>query len=324
MKKCLPIEEIKEIIFGQIFYPNFVKKRYKRVQNNQTTENIISNPINEINEEKSLFDYSNFLYLEFEGNKLLNVSNLKNGDILSLKLSEDIFNEIKSFPKKNIDILIKFENELIGRFPMSKKGLPYKKFKKLFNTQNYSNIIEPKDDDVSYSINFIPLGNVIGAGGDSYGGLMFIDPSNSNIKQLSLSKEAPKWRVISEGLNIFGKCENPDCEAFNKEVIFRALKDKKSLPENGMIFNMLENVENIRCPICNEIIEPETCGFFKCEYQFIGKKIENRKVMNYDSKTRETKGNKMDYLEQKGKKKVKWTELKIYVLPIQKIKYELQ
>ena len=46
--------------------------------------------------------------------------------------------------------------------------------------------------------------------------------------------------------------------------------------------------------------------------------------MNYDSKTMETKENKMDYLEQKGKKKVKWTELKIYVLPIQKIKYELQ
>ena len=73
----LPIEEIKDIIFGQIFYPNFVKKRYKRVQKNQTTENIISNPINEINEEKSLFDYSNFLYLEFKGKKLFNASNLK-------------------------------------------------------------------------------------------------------------------------------------------------------------------------------------------------------------------------------------------------------
>ena len=93
----LPIEEIKEIIFGQIFYPNFVKKKYKRVQKNQTTENVISNPINELNKEQSLFVYSNFLYLEFEGKKLLNLSNLKNGDILSLKLSEDLFNEMKSF-----------------------------------------------------------------------------------------------------------------------------------------------------------------------------------------------------------------------------------
>ena len=316
----LPIEEIKEIIFGQIFYPNFVKKTYKRVLKNQTTENVISNPINEINEEKSLFNYSNFLYLEFKGNKLSYLSKLKEGDILSLKLSEDIYNEISTFPKDR-QITIKLDNNLLGCFAMSRKGLPYNKFKKLFNNKKYYNSYLEKDDAISYSFNFIPLGQYMGAGGDSYGGLMFIDPSNSNIKQLSLSKEAPKWRVISEGLNIFGICENPKCEANKKQVIFRALKGNRHLPEKGMIFDMLENVENIKCPICNEIIEPETCGFFECEYQFIGKKIEDRKVVKYDSKTRETKGNKMDYLEQKGEKKVKWTELKIYVLPIQKIKY---
>ena len=318
----LPIEEIKEIIFGQIFYPNFVKKTYKRVLKNQTTENVISNPINEINEEKSLFNYSNFLYLEFKGNKLSYLSKLKEGDILSLKLSEDIYNEISTFPKDR-QITIKLDNNLLGCFAMSRKGLPYNKFKKLFNNKKYYNSYLVKDDAISYSFNFIPLGQYMGAGGDSYGGLMFIDPSNSNIKQLSLSKEAPKWRVISEGLNIFGICENPKCEANKKQVIFRALKGNRHLPEKGMIFDMLENVENIKCPICNEIIEPETCGFFECEYQFIGKKIEDRKVVKYDSKTRETKGNKMDYLEQKGEKKVKWTELKIYVLPIQKIKYQL-
>ena len=319
----LPIEEIKEIIFGQIFYPNFVKKTYKRIQKNQTTEYVISNPINEINKEKSLFNYSNFLYLEFKGNKLSNLSKLKEGDILSLKLSEDIYNEISTFPKDR-QITIKLDNNLLGCFTMSRKGLPYKKFKKLFNLEKYNKNYIVIDDYVPYSLEFFRYGDLPGASGDCYGGLMFIDPSNSNIKQLSLSKEAPKWRVISEGLNIFGICENPKCEANKKQVIFRALKGNRHLPEKGMIFDMLENVENIKCPICNEIIEPETCGFFECEYQFIGKKIEDRKVVKYDSKTRETKGNKMDYLEQKGEKKVKWTELKIYVLPIQKIKYQLQ
>jgi len=213
---------------------------------------------------------------------------------------------------------------LLGLFPKSKQGLPYKKFIKLFNTEKFFNSTGIRDDDISYSLNFNTIGNVIGRGGDFFGGLMFIDPNDSNIKKLSLSKEAPKWRVISEGLNIFGICENPKCEAYKKEVIFRALKSDEPLPENGMIFNMLENVDSIRCPICNKIIDPDTCGFFKCEYQFIGKKIEDGEVVNYDSKTKETKGNKMDYFEQKGKKKVKWTELKIYVLPRQKIKYELQ
>lgn len=320
----LPFEEIKEIIFGQIFYPNFVKKTYKRIQKNQTTEYVISNPINGINKEESLFDYSNFLYFEFKGNRLSDFSKLKEGDILSLKISEDIYNEFNTFPKDNY-FTLKFYSNRLGIFNTSSKGLPYKKIKKLFNTRKYQNITCVEEDDCLYSnLDFFPYNQFPGAGGDCFGGLMFIDPSHTNIKQLSLSKEAPKWRIISEGLNIFGICQNPDCEAKNKEVIFRALKGNSTLPENGMIFNMIENVENIKCPMCNDIIEPETCGFFNCEYQLKGKKIENRKVVNYDSKTKETKKNKMDYFEQKDKKKVKWTELKIYVLPFQKIKYELQ
>ena len=63
--------------------------------------------------------------------------------------------------------------------------------------------------------------------------------------------------------------------------------------------------------IIEEAIFNETLSFFKCEYQFIGKGIEKGEPKDYDSKTRETKGNKMDYLEQKGKNKVKWVELKI-------------
>jgi len=50
---------------------------------------------------------------------------------------------------------------------MSKKGLSYRKFKKLFNKEKYHNITKVEDDDVSYSINFIPLGHVISEGGVS-------------------------------------------------------------------------------------------------------------------------------------------------------------
>ena len=35
----------------------------------------------------------------------------------------------------------------------------------------------------------------------------------------------------------FGKCKNRKYEAFKKEVIFRALKDGSSLPEEGLIFD---------------------------------------------------------------------------------------
>jgi len=92
----------------------------------------------------------------------------------------------------------------------------------------------------------------------------------------------------------FWNMRNPYNEAYNKEIIFRAWKGNEYLPENGMIFNMIENVLNIRCPISSKIImEPETCSFFKCEYQFIGIRIENGEPKDYDSKARETKENKM-------------------------------
>jgi len=91
-----------------------VKKRFKRVQKTQTTEYFISNSINELNEEKSFFNYYNFLYLEFKGNKLLYLSKIKEYDVLSFKLSKDIFNDIISVPKDKISI--KFNNNIFKIF----------------------------------------------------------------------------------------------------------------------------------------------------------------------------------------------------------------
>jgi len=316
----LPIEEIKEKVFGQIFYPNIVKKVHKRIEKSQTTEYIISNPVNEVNEERSFFIYDNFLYLEFEGNKLSTSSKLKDGDELYLKLSKDMFNEINTFPKTK-NIVINYENHFFTSFLMSEKGISYKIFKKLFNTELYPNTLTIYDDNIFNTLNFIPGSRTIGAG--DFGELMFMDPSDATIKQFSLSKKAPKWRIISEGLNIFGICENPECEAHKKEVIYRTLK-YKSLPEEGLLFDMLENRDKIRCPICNKLIDPKTCGFYKCEYQFRGQKKENLEVKKYDSKPKETEGNKVSYYEPKGKKQTIWFKLKIYVLPIQKMKYKPQ
>ena len=312
----LPIEEIKEVIFGQIFYPNFVMKVHKRIEKNQTTEYVISNPINEINKKKSFFNYNNFLYLELEGNKLSASSKLKEGDELYLKLSDDIFNEINTFPKTK-NILLYYKNILFSNFTMSEEEISYGKFIKLFNTQKYRNTINIYDDKLN-NLNFVPLNQVIGAGELDF---KFVDPSDAKIKQLSLSKDAPKWRYISEGLNIFGICEYPECEAYKKEVIFRT---SKALPEEGLIFDIFENRGNIRCPICSKIFDPKTCGFYKCEYQFIGTKKENFEEVEYNSEPKEAKGNNLEYYKPNEKKQAIWFKLKIYVLPIQKIKYESQ
>ena len=86
---------------------------------------------------------------------------------------------------------------------------------------------------------------------------------------------------------------------------------------------MIESRGKIRCPLCHKIFDPKTCGFYKCEYQFIGIKKEDGDEVRYDSKTRETKENELEYYESNGKKETIWFKLKIYLLlPIQKIKYE--
>ena len=315
----LPIEEIISTIFGQIFYPNFVKKIYKRIKKNHTTQYIISNPIQKLNKEESLFNYDNFLYLEFGTNKLSTSSNLKEGDELSLKLSEDIFREI-TLPI-NGNITIQYKGQLLGQFPMSENGISYTEFKKLLNTNKYDNTTTLYGDLILDSLNFSPKCQIIGG---LVNRMMFLDPSKATIKQIPLSEKAPKWRYISEGLNFFGICENEKCEAHKKkyEVIFKTLENGQSVPEEGLIFDMQEKRGEIKCPLCEYMFEPNTCGFYKCEYQFIGTKKEGGKPVEYNSEPKVANNNLEYYKPNKKKEKIQWLKLKIYVLPIQDIKYE--
>ena len=132
----LPVDEIVSKILGQIFYPYFVKRIHKREQNFQTIEYIMSNPIYELNEEESLFNYNNFLYFEFKGNKLSTLSKLKEGDELYLKISNNIYKEINTFPKRTTTF-IKYRDKIFRTFIMSEKGICYGEFKKIFNFNYY-------------------------------------------------------------------------------------------------------------------------------------------------------------------------------------------
>lgn len=79
---------------------------------------------------------------------------------------------------------------------------------------------------------------------------------------------------------------------FYKEVIFNGNRII------NLAFNLNQNIENIKCPICDFIIIPKTCGFYKCEYQFVGdNKIENWKKIHFDSAPKETEGDTFDYFD---------------------------
>ena len=78
----------------------------------------------------------------------------------------------------------------------------------------------------------------------------------------------------------------PKQQLQKKEVVFHGI-------EKGIInekFNLQENIENIKYPICKGIIFPKTRGFWNCEYQFIGDKIVGGKKVHLDTKCKETNG----------------------------------
>ena len=325
----LNIKEIISNIFGQIFCPNFVKKIYKRIKEDQTTQNVILNPIDDIDLYNSFYEYENFLHLEYNKNNLSEFEEQKGVDIglkeedeLFIKIDSELYDEINIFPKINV-INISYNDQGMGRFLFGEQGILFKKIKKIFNFSSYESIGYFSNNSILLSTPSLPFRKkekVRGAG--FFDGFLFMDPSKAKIRKLEILTKGPKWRYISEGLNIFGICKNKDCEAYKKEVIYRTLENHGSLPEKGIVFNMIKNSNKIKCPICNRIFDPITCGFYKCEYQFIGKKNEDGVEEDYDSKTRETKGGDMEYYEPNKGKKAKWFKLKIFVLPFQKIKYK--
>ena len=145
--------------------------------------------------------------------------------------------------------------------------------------------------------------------------LDFVDVEKGLIQNLSFSHSAPRWRSVTHGLNLFGICKNSKYQAFNKEVVFKVgITHKK--------FNLQENVKNIKCPMCFNIIVPKNCGFWKCEYQFEGDKTEDGVLKHVDTKCKETKDNNFEYYNPYENNSAIWTNLNIYVIEIQDIKYE--
>ena len=141
----------------------------------------------------------------------------------------------------------------------------------------------------------------------------FVDVEKGIIQNLSFSKSAPRWRCVREGLNLFGLCKNKTCEAFDKEVVHRVGINTK--------FNLQQNILHIKCPICSRLVVPKTCGFWKCEYQFEGEKIEEGELKHIDTKCKETKGDNFEYFNPYENSSAFWTDLNIYVIEKQEVKY---
>ena len=100
-------------------------------------------------------------------------------------------------------------------------------------------------------------------------GVFMADISNEKgLVEGNFNNNAKDWNKIITGLNVSGICNNYGCQAYKKSVDCQI----------GLgTFDLVRDADRIKCPMCNEEIEPTTCCFSKCQYKFEGKKKLNGK-----------------------------------------------
>ena len=103
--------------------------------------------------------------------------------------------------------------------------------------------------------------------------LNFTDISKQIHEELYFSDNAPSYRIVTEGINIFGICKVKKCNAYRKEVIVPKIGEKK--------FDLIKDFEELGCPECGGNVIPETLGFHLCKYKVSGKKFINDKIESF-------------------------------------------
>ena len=154
----------------------------------------------------------------------------------------------------------------------------------------------------SLAIDVIQIGESAGSGIP----MKFNDLSKKNTKKIGFSKNAPSYRGITKGINIFGICKCTYCKAYNNEVVVMIKKK---------IIDLVKERDELFCPECGSLIIPKTVGFHLCEYKIYGYKLENGRSQRFNNPPGKAKDkNNLTYFDNGLNGEVMFTELIIEVL----------
>ena len=164
-----------------------------------------------------------------------------------------------------------------------------------------------EDDDI-ISDTGIEEGNIIyrtiiyNGGGNGSFGISMADISNKKgLVKGNFNSNAKDWNKVITGLNVSGICNNYHCEAYKKSVDCQI----------GLgTFDLVRDADRIKCPMCNEEIEPTTCYFSRCQYKFEGKKKLNGKTEYVNSWWKKVEKD-YEYYDPKKSGNVNWLMLVI-------------
>ena len=112
----------------------------------------------------------------------------------------------------------------------------------------------------------------VNQGGDY--AMNFTDVSKQVHEEHYFSAKAPSYRIVTQGINIYGICKGKNCIAYKKEVVVRQRGITK--------FDLIKEKDNLECPKCGGIIIPKTLGFHLCKYKVSGKKYSNNIIEPFE------------------------------------------
>ena len=212
------------------------------------------------------------------------------------------------FPEDSNLLSVKIDpNKTFGEFRKKVANLLDLDYKELlltgredYNDNKKINEIDGIDDgDTLYAV------YQVGGGG----GIDMADISNKEgLVSNNYSKKAKKWNFITEGLNVTGICKNEGCEAYDKKVDCQI----------GLgTFDLVRNADEVRCPMCQNEIDPLTCCFCECEYKMEGKKKVNGKTEKVNTDWKRVEKD-YEYYDPDKSGTVKWLMLIIETRSIRK------
>ena len=216
-------------------------------------------------------------------------------EIVIRNVDDNIFHveEINDEEKKNVRI--KYNSESYNVICETDESLSsvFEKFKKQsgMENQNLYFISEGKRLNPEIKLNQINISwidahnekNIIGG---TYG-LNFTDVSKDVHEEHYFSDKAPSYRIVTQGINIYGICKGKKCAAYKKEVVVPLKNIKK--------FDLMKEKDDLECPECGGIIIPKTLGFHLCEYKIEGTKFIDNKGENFEIKGKAENKNSIQY-----------------------------
>ena len=150
---------------------------------------------------------------------------------------------------------------------------------------------------------------IFGNRGGEFGGSgkIFTDPEKVDPKGIKFSDNAPFYRTVTKGMNLLGICENKNCIAFKREVIYKF---------GFGTFDLINDMKNNppECPACElRLREVTTCAFWQCKYSYVGVKYENKQLKDVNYSNSNSKKDEVDYFDpgENGENNSVWLELKI-------------